>query len=109
MSKQISVKSMRTKGSNLNSMYEEAHKYLKNVGFNKTPLVAVTDKNQVFRCFLFEQADEKVILEYKIDSVEEVLKLIFEPLEIKFVYDILLLRFTQIAKEKHNKVFVYNS
>ena len=109
MLKQISVKSIKSKGSNLKSMYNEAQKYLENIGFKKTPLVGVTSKNQVFRSFLFAQGDEKVILEFKQDNVEEILKLIFEPLEIKFVYDILLMRFTQIAKEKDNTVFVYNS
>ena len=90
-------------------MYKEAHKYLQNIGFKKTALAAVTDKNTTLRTFYFVQGKEKIILEYKQDQVEEVLKIVFKPLDIKFVYDILLMRFNQIAKENKNKIYVFNN
>lgn len=108
MSKQISVKSINTTDPLLRKMYDEAQKYLENIGFIKTPLMSVTDKNHTFRSFLFSQAFEKVVLEYKKDSHEELLRLIFNPLEIKFIYDILLMRFNQLAQDQEDKVFIYN-
>ena len=108
MSKQISVKAVNASGAILIKMYNEALKYLENIGFIKTPLMSITDKNKIFRSFLFSQAFEKVIIEYQKDSHEELLKLVFNPLEIKFVYDILLMRFNQIASEQKDKVFIYN-
>ena len=108
MSKQISVKSTNTSEPVLKKMYDEAQKYLENIGFIKTPLMSLTDKDHTFRSFLFSQAFEKVVLEYKKDNYEETLRLIFNPLEIKFVYDILLMRFNQLAQDQEDKVFIYN-
>lgn len=108
MSKQICVKSLAGMGVSLNEMYKEAISYLVNIGFTKSPVISVTDKHQTTRVFFFTQGFEKVILEYKQDAFEEVLKLVFNPSDIRFVYDILLMRFNQLAKEKEDRVFIYN-
>jgi hypothetical protein len=107
MLKQIYVKSLHTSGS-LVKMYEEAKTYLQNIGFLKIPLMAVTDIEHTFRSYLFSQGFEKVMLEYNKDMHEEVLKLVFTPAEIRFVYDILLMRFNQIARDEEGNVFIYN-
>ena len=108
MSKQIAVKSINATGPVLKKMFEEAQKYLENIGFIRTPLMSITDKDHTFRSFLFSQAFEKVVMEYKKTSNEEILRLIFNPLEIKFIYDILLMRFNQLAQDQEDKVFIYN-
>ncbi len=107
MPKQIYVKSVN--GSPLlKKMYDEAQTYLGNIGFSKTPLFSLTDSEVTIRSFLFSTGHEKVIMEYKKDLFEEVLKLNFAPLEIKFVYDILLMRFNQLASEERGNVYIYN-
>lgn len=107
MLRQISVKAIRGKNS-LQQMYNEAQVYLDNIGFSKEQLLSVTDKHSSIRTFMFKEGKEKILLEYQQDSVEEVLKLVFHPMEIKFVYDILLMRFNQLAKEK-SSVYIFNS
>ena len=106
MSKQIYVKSV--KGVLIKQMFDEAGEYLINIGFSKTPLISITDKDITFRGFLFSSGREKVLVEYKKDAYEEVLRLDFTPLEIRFIYDILLLRFNQIASDQKDNVFIYN-
>ncbi len=105
MLKQISVRSIASTGASVQKMYEEAQKYLENIGFKKVELVSVTDSGSAFRSFLYVQGKEKVLLEMKQDPVEELLKLVFTPMEIKFVYDILLMRFNQLGKEKGTFIF----
>ncbi|AJF61092.1 TPA: hypothetical protein HA239_01045 [Candidatus Woesearchaeota archaeon] len=107
MAKQISVKAVKSTGSSLSSMYKEAQTYLMNIGFSKMPLLALTSKEQTFRSYIFSQGREKVILEYKQDEYEEVLNLVFNETEIRFVYDILLMRFNQLARDEKS-VFIYN-
>ncbi len=108
MSRQIQVKSINTLEAPLKKIYTEAHRYLESIGFKKTNLVSVTDKDKIIRSFLYTQAGENVILEYKKDMFEEVLKLIFSPMKIKFVYDIILMRFNQLARNDSERIFVYN-
>ena len=109
MSKQIWVKSVKQGEILLKKMYDEAQEYLENIGFVKTPLLSVTDADLSLRSYFFTQAGEKIILEYKRDMFEEILKLTFNPLDIKFVYDILLMRFNQLASdEKERNIFIYN-
>ena len=105
MLRQIQVKSLQEPGK-LRKMYDEARGYLENIGFRRTPLLSLTDADQTLRSFMFEQAGEKVLVEYKVDSFEETLKLVFCPLEIEFVYDILLMRFNQIRGE-NKQIFIY--
>ncbi len=107
MLKQISVKTVKGKDS-LKQMYNEAQVYLENIGFEKTPVFSLTDKHMMIRSFIYSHGKEKVLIEFQQDSVEQVLKLVFHPMEIQFVYDILLLRFNQLAKEKES-VHVFNS
>ncbi|MEK6916418.1 MAG: hypothetical protein AABW92_01620 [Nanoarchaeota archaeon] len=107
MSKQISVKSIKSEGSSLEKMYKEAQKYLMNIGFSKMPLLAVTSKDETFRSYLFSQGKEKIVLEYKQDKYEEVLNLTFNQSELRFIYDILLMRFNQLARDEKS-VFIYN-
>jgi hypothetical protein len=107
MSKQISVKSIKSSGESLKQMYNESVTYITNIGFKKIPVVSVTDKKNTVRTYLFTHGKEKIILEYCKDEYEEVLKVAFSPMEIKFVYDILLLRFNQLARNKENKIFIY--
>ena len=108
MSKQICVKATDDSNNNLTQMFKEAKKYLENIGFFQTPLISITDKDSTVRTVLFSQGHEKVIMEYKKEFSEEVLKLVFNPLEIKFIYDILLMRFNQLADQNKDKVFIYN-
>ena len=107
MSKQICAKSLAG-GVSLKGMYKEAVTYLENIGFKKSPILSVTDIDQTTRIFFFNQGFEKVVLEYRQNPFEEVLKLIFKPSEIRFVHDILLMRFNQLAREQEDKVFIYN-
>ena len=109
MLKQISVKTLRTSDASLKQMYDEAQTYMKNIGFKKIELVSVTELDNTFRSFLFSQGKEKVLLEYRQDKFEEILNLGFTPMEIKFVYDILLLRFNQLAKKKKENIFIFES
>lgn len=108
MSKQIAVRCMIGGETQLRKMHEEAITYLENIGFAKESLLAITDNDTTFRSFLFYSGDEKVMLEYKKDMYDEMLKLVFSPLDIKFVYDILLMRFNQLAAEEKNSVFIFN-
>ncbi|MCM2324844.1 MAG: hypothetical protein NDI94_00120 [Candidatus Woesearchaeota archaeon] len=105
MLKQISVRSIASTGASVKKMYDEAQTYLENIGFKKTELMSVTDSGNTFRSYIFTQGKEKVLLEMKQDPVEEMLKLVFSPMEIKFVHDILLMRFNQLGKEKG--IFIY--
>ncbi|MEM3374373.1 MAG: hypothetical protein QXE31_04080 [Candidatus Woesearchaeota archaeon] len=104
--KQIYVKSLKENKSLL-SMYEEAHKYLETLGFDKILLLSITDSDETFRSFLFKNGEEKIIVEYKKDMYEEILKLVFST-HITFIYDILLMRFNQISSEERESVFIYN-
>ena len=108
MSKQISVKSVKANDALLKKMYDEANTYLETIGFTRTPLISITDLDNTFRGFLFTHGKEKILVEYKKDLFEEILKLVFQPLEIQFVYDILLMRFRQIAMDEQESVFIYN-
>jgi hypothetical protein len=108
MLKQIYVKSINGGDVLIKKMFDEAVKYLDNIGFVKTPLVSMTERDMHFRSAMFSQAGEKVLIEYKKDLFEEVIKLVFTPLEIKFVHDILLMRFNQIAAEEKDSIFIYN-
>jgi hypothetical protein len=107
MLKQISVKAIKGKNA-LKQMYNEAQIYLDNIGFSKEQILSLTDSDKAIRTYLFSQGKEKILLEYQQDNVEEVLKLVFHPMEIKFVYDILLMRFNQLAKEK-GSVYIFNT
>jgi hypothetical protein len=109
MSKQISVKALKTSGASIKQLYEEAQKYLLNIGFAKEPIFSVTEASRVTRVNLYAQGKEKVLMEYHQDLVEEILKLTFKPSDIKFVHDILLMRFNQVAREKQGNVLVFNS
>ena len=108
MSKQIHVKSLRANEGLLSKMYDEAQKYLATIGFAKEPMLSVTDDSTTFRGFLFTSGFEKVMVEYKKDMYEEVLRLTFSPLEIRVVYDIILMRFNQIAGQEKESVFIFN-
>ena len=108
MSRQILVKSLKNPEQLIKEMFDEAMSYLVNIGFTRTPLISITESTSTFRAFAFSQGNEKVILEYKASFSEEVLKLSFEPLKVKFIYDILVMRFNQIAKEDKESVFIYN-
>ena len=107
MLKQISVKSIRGKNS-LKQMYNEASVYLDNIGFSKEMIFSMTDNQSSLKTFIFSEGKEKILLEFQQDTVEESLKLVFHPMEIKFVYDILLLRFNELAKEK-GSIYVFNT
>ena len=107
MSKQICVKSINDTDM-LKKMHNEARLYLENIGFKRTPLMSLTDMDNTFRSFLFSQGKEKILVEYKKDLHEEILKLVFNPLEIKFVYDLILMRFNQIASSEKDKVIIFN-
>jgi len=104
---QISVKSLKVSGESLTQMYDEARSYLESIGFNKTALLSVTDKDLTLRTFLFKEGGEQILLEFKQDKYEEVLKLAFFPMEITFVYDILLMRFNQLSGGQKNGIFIY--
>ena len=69
-------------------MYKETQTYLENIGFRKTELLSILDKNTKRRVFMYSQGKEKVLVEYEKNEYEEVLKAVFEPMEIKFVYEI---------------------
>ena len=107
MLKQISVKSIRGKNS-LKQMYNEAQVYLDNIGFSKDMLFSMTEDQLSIKTFIFSEGKEKILLEFQQDTVEESLKLVFYPMEIKFVYDILLLRFNELAKEK-GSIYIFNT
>ena len=107
MLKQIYAKSLG--GEYLGQMYKESMTYLKNIGFHKTQLLSVTDRGSVYRWFVFTQMKEEIMIEYKKDDGEESLKLVFSPSDVEFIYDILLMRFNQIAAEEKDKVFIYNT
>jgi len=107
MSKQLSVKSLKSMGGSVKQMFDETQSYLSNIGFERTPFLAITDKEMTVRTFLFTHGKEKIILEYKQDMIEETIKLVFSPMEIKFVYDILLLRFNQLARDNKKGIFIY--
>jgi hypothetical protein len=107
MSKQISVKSVKSSGASIKELFEESKSYLTNIGFKKNTIAVVTDKENSTQTLLFFHGNEKVIIEFKQDAYEEVLNLAFAPMEIKFVYDILLMRFNQLAREKNKGVFIY--
>jgi hypothetical protein len=109
MSKQICVKSVKGSLDMIRKMYNEAQTYLENIGFKREPLMSITDTDSTSRSFMFSQDFERVMIEYKKDKHEEVLKLQFSPARIKFVYDILLMRINQLASEQRDNVFVYNS
>jgi len=109
MSKVISVKSIKSSGQSIKKMYEESVEYLTNIGFQKTTLVFVNDKTTALISLMFSQGNERVLLEFQQDSIEEKLHLKFSPMRIKFVHDILLMRFNSIAKKSNNKVFIFNS
>ena len=109
MSKHISVKALKSTGASIKQLYEEAQKYLLNIGFSKESILSVTEATRVTRVNLYSQGNEKVLVEYHQDTVEETLKLTFKPSEIKFVYDILLMRCNQIAREKYGNIVVFNS
>ncbi len=106
MLKQIHIKSIKNEVL-LKRMYDEASNYLESIGFKKTPLLSVTDAEVTFRGFLFASGNEKVMIEYQKNLFEEVLKLVFAPMEIKFIYDILLMRINQIASDERDSVFIY--
>ncbi|MFH2020435.1 MAG: hypothetical protein ABIJ34_03410 [archaeon] len=109
MKRQISVKALRSTGATLKQMYDEALTYLGNIGYNKEQIFALTEADRIIRTFMFVQGSEKILVEYQQDTVEEVLKIAFGQTEIKFVYDILLMRFNQIARDKNGNVFVFNN
>jgi hypothetical protein len=109
MLKQINVKSVKPNEGLLQKMYEESQKYLDAIGFTKTALLSVTDQDTTFRGFIFTSGKEKIIVEYKKDLYEEAFKVIFSPLDIKFVYDILLMRFNQIAMDEKESVYIYSN
>lgn len=108
MLKQIFVKSTKISDSLIKKMYDEAQKYLENIGFSKTQILAVTDPNITFRSLMFTSGKEKVLVEYRKDQFEDILRLSFEPLEIKFIYDILHMRFRQIASDEQEGIFISN-
>ena len=108
MSKQISVKALKVSGGSIKQLYEEAQKYLLNIGFAKEPMFSVTESTRVTRISYYSQGNEKVVMEYHQDLVEESLNLTFAPMDIKFVYDILLMRFNQVAREKQGSIVIYN-
>ena len=107
MLKQISAKSIDNKS--VKQLYDESIKYLENIGFSKEPLLSVTDRNRVYRSFVFRHGKEKVLLELNKDEFEETIKLIFAPMNIEFVHDILLMRFNQVARQESGRIFVYNN
>lgn len=109
MSKQISVKSINVNNGTITQMYKETQTYLENIGFRRTNLLSITEKDTKKRVFMYSQGKEKVLIEYNKDKYEEILKAVFEPMEIKFVYEILLMRFNQLARKKSDSVFVYNN
>lgn len=104
--KQIFVKSLKENKSLLN-MYDESQKYLETIGFEKILLLSITDLDETFRSFMFQNGEEKIIIEYKKDMYEEVLKLVFST-KITFIYDILLMRFNQLSSDDRESVFIYN-
>jgi len=104
MLKQISLKSIDN--NSLNKIYKETITYLENIGFIKTPFISFTDKDVIYRCFMFQSGQEKVLFEFRKDNHEELLQLVFSPMEITFVHDILLMRFNQAARES-GKMFIY--
>lgn len=108
MSKQIAVKCLNGGELQLRKMYEEAMTYLENIGFSKETMLSITDTDMTFRSYLFTSGNEKVLLDYKKDMYDEILKLVFSPMEIKFVYDILLMRFNQLAAEDKKSIFIHN-
>lgn len=107
MLKQLSVKTLKSSGASVKQMYDEANKYLENIGFKKISLVSVTSVDGVLRSYVYFQGNEKIILEYSQDRIEETVKLMFTPMEIQFIYDILLMRFNQLAKDKEKSIFIY--
>ena len=108
MLKQIFVKSVKINDSLIKKMFDETQKYLENIGFGKTQVLSVTDQNITFRSLIFTSGKEQVLVEYRKDMFEDILRLSFEPLEIKFIYDILLMRFKQIASEEQEGIYISN-
>jgi hypothetical protein len=108
MSKQIFVKSIKISDSLIKKMFDEAQKYLENIGFSKTQILSVTDQNITFRSFAFTSGKENILVEYRKDMFEDILRLSFAPMEIQFVYDILLMRFRQIASDEQEGIYISN-
>ena len=108
MLKQIFVKSVKTSDSMIKKMFDEAQKYLENIGFAKEQILSVTDQNITFRSVIFTSGKEQVLIEYRKDMFEDILRFSFTPLEILFVHDILLMRFKQIASDEQEGIFISN-
>ena len=106
MSRQICVKSFQSSKS-LKKMYDEAVTYLESLGFKKEPILAVTDNESTARSYLFMHGTEKIIFQYKLNLNEESLVLGFTPMDVEFIYDILLMRFRQLSLYESGKVFIY--
>jgi hypothetical protein len=102
------VKSVKISDTLIKKMFDEAQKYLENIGFTKTQVISVTDQNITFRSFIFTSGKETIIVEYRKDMFEDILRLTFAPLEIQFVYDILHMRFRQIASDEQEGIFISN-
>ncbi|MEM2139071.1 MAG: hypothetical protein QXM96_02875 [Candidatus Woesearchaeota archaeon] len=104
--KQINIKSIK-ENKVLLQIYQEAQKYLENIGFEKFLLISLTDADETMRSFLFQSGEEKIIIEYKRDMYEEIVKIIFST-KITFVYDILLMRINQLSNEEKESIYIFS-
>lgn len=108
MEKQIFVRSLGQNKLVVEKLFQETFNYLRELGFKSTPICAIGDSIGVYNSVLFEDNCEKILIEYSSFGKSRVLKLTFSLDSIQFVYDILLMRFNQIARNEQDFISIYS-
>lgn len=108
MQKQIFIRSLGKNKYVPSKLFNETVQYLQALGFKKTPVVSMSKKDGFYSSILFEEKEERIVLEFNSMQEEQIIKLSFAPLNIEFIYDILLMRFNQIARIEKDTICVYS-